>query len=79
MIGVPNKEMGEALKALIILKPAVAEPTPKELEQFCRTQLAGYKCPRSYEFVSDIGRNAMGKINKRKLRTPYRPTERSIG
>ena len=79
IIGVPNKEMGEELKALIILKPAVAQPVTKELDQFCRTQLAGFKCPRSYEFVGDIGRSAMGKINKRKLRAPYWPTQRSIG
>ncbi len=79
VIGVPNKDMGEELKALIVLKPGVAEPSTKALDAFCREHLAGYKCPRTYDFVADIGRNTMGKINKRKLRAPYWPTERSIG
>jgi acyl-CoA synthetase (AMP-forming)/AMP-acid ligase II len=79
VIGVPNSEMGEELKALIVLNPDVPEPTTSELDAFCREQLAGFKSPRSYEFVPDVGRNSMGKINKRKLRAPYWPTERSIG
>jgi len=79
VIGVPNKEMGEELKALIVLNPDVPQPNTAELDAFCRATLAGFKCPRSYEFVPDIGRNSMGKINKRKLRAPYWPTQRSIG
>jgi acyl-CoA synthetase (AMP-forming)/AMP-acid ligase II len=79
VIGVPNQEMGEELKALIVLKPSESEPPSAELDAFCREELAGFKCPRSYEFVPDVGRNSMGKINKRKLRAPYWPTDRSIG
>lgn len=79
VIGVPNQEMGEELKALIVLKPGLPEPPSAELDGFCREELAGFKCPRSYEFVPDVGRNSMGKINKRKLRAPYWPTDRSIG
>ena len=79
VIGVPNKEMGEELKALIVLAEGATAPDPAELDAFCREHLAGYKCPRSYDFVADIGRNTMGKINKRKLRAPYWPTDRSIG
>ena len=79
VIGVPNDEMGEELKALIVLSEATAEPSHSELDGICRKQLAGFKCPRSYEFVADVGRNTMGKINKRKLRAPYWPSERSIG
>jgi acyl-CoA synthetase (AMP-forming)/AMP-acid ligase II len=79
VIGVPNQEMGEELKALIVLAEGVAEPAASELDSFCRGHLAGYKCPRSYDFVPDVGRNTMGKINKRKLRAPYWPTSRSIG
>ena len=79
VIGVPNSEMGEELKALVVLNPEVREPTTGELDAFCREQLAGFKSPRSYEFVPDVGRNSMGKINKRKLRAPYWPTDRSIG
>ncbi|BCW90935.1 Long-chain-fatty-acid--CoA ligase [Alphaproteobacteria bacterium SO-S41] len=78
VIGAPNTEMGEEVKALVVLRPA-AVANAGELEAFCRQKLAGYKCPRSFEFVADIGRNAMGKINKRQLRRPYWPSERTIG
>ena len=79
VVGVPNPEMGEELKALVVLAAGVGEPTKDELDAFCRDRLAGYKVPRSYDFVPDIGRNTMGKINKRKLRAPYWPTDRTIG
>ena len=79
VIGVPNSEMGEELKALVVLAAGAIEPASGELDAFCRQELAGFKCPRSYDFVPDVGRNTMGKINKRKLRAPFWPTERSIG
>ncbi|MEM1230819.1 MAG: hypothetical protein AAGI15_09800, partial [Pseudomonadota bacterium] len=69
-IGVPHPEMGEELKALAILKPA-ATVTAETLIAWCRDRLSHYKCPRSLDFVDDLGRNTMGKINKRKLRAPY--------
>jgi long-chain acyl-CoA synthetase len=70
-IGVPHAEMGEELKALVILRDAVETPPPQELIEFCRERLSHYKCPRSVEIVTDLGRNTMGKINKRTLRAPY--------
>lgn len=70
-IGVPNKEMGEELKALIVLGDPSSPPTASELIAFCRDNLSHFKCPRTIEFVSDIGRNTMGKVNKRTLRAPY--------
>jgi long-chain acyl-CoA synthetase len=70
-IGVPNREMGEELKALVILRPDVAAPAASELITFVRDRLSTYKCPRTVEFVGDLGRNTMGKINKRTLRAPY--------
>ncbi|TNF83172.1 MAG: acyl--CoA ligase [Gammaproteobacteria bacterium] len=70
-IGVPNAEMGEELKALVILKPEADAPDSAELIGWCRGQLSHYKCPRSVDYVDDLGRNTMGKINKRKLRAPY--------
>lgn len=79
VIGVPNPDMGEELKALIVLEPSVQPPSQADLETFCRDNLAGYKCPRSYDFVETVGRNTMGKVNKKKLRAPYWPTDRSIG
>ena len=70
-IGVPNREMGEELKALIILQSPATPPTASELIAYCRDNLSHFKCPRSVEFVTDIGRNTMGKVNKRALRAPY--------
>lgn len=71
-IGVPNEEMGEELKALVILKPEMQEkPVSGDLVDWCRERLSHYKCPRSLDFVDDLGRNTMGKINKRKLRAPF--------
>ena len=70
-IGVPNKDMGEELKALVILDPNVESPDSESLIAWCRERLSHYKCPRSLDYVGDIGRNTMGKVNKRKLRTPY--------
>ena len=63
--------MGEELKALVILKPEAEVPAAEALIGWCRDQLSHYKCPRSVDFVDDLGRNTMGKINKRKLRAPY--------
>ena len=70
-IGVPHPEMGEELKALVMLRDPASPPDPTEIIGFCRERLSHYKCPRTVEFVDDLGRNTMGKINKRKLRAPY--------
>ena len=79
VVGSPNAEMGEEVKALVVLKNPDAPPATSDLDRFCRERLAGFKCPRSYEFTNDIGRNAMGKINKRELRRRFWPTDRTIG
>ncbi len=79
VIGVPNEAMGEEVKALVMPRDAAHPPSPDILDAYARRALAGFKCPRSYEIVADLGRNAMGKINKRQLRRPYWPTERTIG
>ncbi len=71
VIGVPNKDMGEEVKALVVPVDPENPPTSEELIAWCRERLAGYKCPRSVEIVESVGRNAMGKVNKRELRKPY--------
>jgi acyl-CoA synthetase (AMP-forming)/AMP-acid ligase II len=70
-IGVPNREMGEELRALVVPTDPSAPPDPAELVAFCRERLSHYKCPRTVEIVADLGRNSMGKVNKRALRRPY--------
>lgn len=79
VIGAPNVDLGEELKALIVPTSMASPPDAAELNAFCRERLAGFKCPRSYEFMADIGRNAMGKVNKRELRRRYWPSDRTIG
>jgi long-chain acyl-CoA synthetase len=79
VIGAPNAEMGEEVKALVIPVDPERAPSAAALDAFCRQHLAGFKCPRSYDFVADLGRNAMGKVNKRALRRTYWPTDRTIG
>ena len=70
-IGVPHPEMGEELKALVIPEDPSSPPDLGELSAWLRDRLSHYKCPRSYELVSDLGRNTMGKINKRRLRDAW--------
>ncbi len=74
-IGVPHPEMGEELKALAIPSEAASgggeTVDAEDVLNWCRERLSRYKCPRTLEWVDDLGRNTMGKINKRKLRAPY--------
>lgn len=70
-IGIPHPEMGEELRALAIPRNADDPPPAEAVLDWCRARLSRYKCPRSLEWVDDLGRNTMGKINKRKLRAPY--------
>jgi long-chain acyl-CoA synthetase len=67
VIGVPDGRWGEAVKALIVPRPG-AQPTPEALVAFARERLAGYKLPRSVEFVDEFPRTPSGKVLKRALR-----------
>lgn len=73
VIGVPDPDLGETLLALVVPTDAVDSVDTAALDAFCRTELAGYKCPRSYEIVPTLPRNDMGKLDKRALRDSYRP------
>ena len=70
VIGVPHPTWGETAKAVVVLKPGRQIPE-RELINWLRAQLAHYKCPTSVEFVSELPRNAAGKVLKRVLREPY--------
>ncbi|MBT5202192.1 MAG: AMP-binding protein [Gammaproteobacteria bacterium] len=76
-ISIPHSEMGEELKALVILDSNTGQGDEDDIIAFCRARLSHFKCPRSIDFVTDLGRNTMGKINKRKLRSPYWETQGS--
>ncbi|GAB1258844.1 acyl-CoA synthetase [Aurantivibrio plasticivorans] len=70
VIGVPDDEFGEQVKAYCELKPN-HDASEAELSDFAAEHLASYKRPRSYEIVAELPRNTMGKILKRDLRDPY--------
>ena len=78
-IGVPNADLGEELKMLVELENGAVPPTTDALAAFCRERLAGYKCPRTFDIVESVGRTVMGKLDKRALRRPYWPSDRTIG
>ena len=67
-IGVPHADMGEELIALVIPTDPADPPASAELISWCRERLSHYKCPRRVQIVDDLGRNTMGKLNKRALR-----------
>jgi acyl-CoA synthetase (AMP-forming)/AMP-acid ligase II len=70
VIGVPDARWGEAVKAIVVKKQG-AELTPGELIGWARERIAGYKLPKSVDFVEALPRNPTGKILKRELRKPY--------
>jgi acyl-CoA synthetase (AMP-forming)/AMP-acid ligase II len=73
VIGVPNDDLGEEVKAVVQLAdPDAASPAlAAELISYCRDRMAHFKCPRTVDFVSDLPRSATGKLYKRILRDQY--------
>jgi long-chain acyl-CoA synthetase len=67
VIGVPHPHWGEAVKALVVPRPGV-RPAAEDLIAFARERLAGYKLPRSVDFVAELPRTPSGKVLKRELR-----------
>jgi acyl-CoA synthetase (AMP-forming)/AMP-acid ligase II len=70
VIGVPDDQWGESVKAVVQLRPG-AKATAEELIAFTAARIAGYKKPKSIDFVEDMPRDAAGKLLKRKIREPY--------
>jgi long-chain acyl-CoA synthetase len=73
VFGIPDEEFGESVKAAVELAPG--QRAGAELEEslvtYCRDRLAGYKAPRSIDFVETLPRHPTGKLYKRLLRDPY--------
>jgi long-chain acyl-CoA synthetase len=70
VIGIPDEEFGEQVKAFCELKPGrTAEPG--DILAYCAGALASYKRPRTIDIVAELPRNTMGKLLKRELRDPY--------
>jgi acyl-CoA synthetase (AMP-forming)/AMP-acid ligase II len=70
VIGIPDEQWGEAVHACVVLKPEQSL-TSDELRDFCKTLIAGYKCPRSVSFLAELPKSGPGKILKKDLREPY--------
>ncbi len=73
VIGVPDEEMGEAVKAVVQL---VKQATPnaalgEEIMRYTRDRIAHYKCPKSMDFVDELPRLPTGKLYKRLLKDKY--------
>jgi bile acid-coenzyme A ligase len=67
VIGVPDREWGKRVHAVIQPREGMALPTVPELDRHCRERLASYKAPKTYEFVADFPRNDAGKIQRSAL------------
>lgn len=70
VIGVPDVEWGEEIKAVIVPKPG-QQPSEEELTAFVKERLASYKAPRYYTFVDELPRNYLGKVLKTELRKQF--------
>jgi long-chain acyl-CoA synthetase len=70
VIGVPDDRWGEAVKAIVVKAPG-ENPTPEAIIEAARQHIAGYKLPKSVDFVDELPRNATGKVLRRLVREPY--------
>jgi len=70
VIGVPSERWGEEVKALVVTRPGLPL-TAATVIDWCRGRLAGFKCPKSVDFIDELPRNASGKVLKRVVREPY--------
>ncbi len=70
VIGVPDPKWGEAVKAVVVKKPG-SNPSPAEIIAWARERIAGYKLPKSVDFIDALPRNPTGKVLRRELRKPY--------
>jgi len=70
VFGVPSEQWGEVVHASVV-RSAGSLVTASEVMAFAREQLAGYKVPRSVDFIAELPRTGSGKVLKRELRAPY--------
>ena len=79
VVGVPDDRWGEAVKAVVVVRPG-EELSAEEVAAACAERLAGYKKPRSVDFVEELPKTGSGKIMRRRIRDRYwSGRERSVG
>jgi long-chain acyl-CoA synthetase len=73
VIGVPDEEWGESVRAVVqpVSGMASGDDLASELIAWCRQRLAGFKCPRAVDFVADLERDPNGKVRKHLIRARY--------
>jgi acyl-CoA synthetase (AMP-forming)/AMP-acid ligase II len=73
VIGVPNEEFGEEVKAVVqpVDMAAAGPELERELIEFCRARISHLKCPRSVDFLAELPRHPTGKLYKRLLKDRY--------
>ena len=76
VIPVADEKWGEVPMALVVLKPG-SQAKAADIIEFCRGQLAHYKCPQSVEFVESLPKSGTGKLLKRELTQKYRAAQKS--
>ena len=70
VIGVPSEKWGEEVKAVVVRKEDT-DLSEEALIAFAREKIAGYKVPKSVDFVDQLPRNPSGKLLKKDIRAPY--------
>ncbi len=75
VVGVPNEEWGEEVKAVVELHPDISPDVElaAELIDHCRNALAHFKCPRSVDFAPSLDRDPNGKLRRHVIRSRYWP------
>ena len=77
VVGLPDELWGERVHAAVELKQG-RTATEEEIRSWCRESLAGYKCPKSVDFVEELPKSATGKILRRVVRESCSPKTKSI-
>jgi malonyl-CoA/methylmalonyl-CoA synthetase len=73
VIGVPHRDFGEAVTAVVVRKPG-AVLDEEAIVASLKTRIAGFKVPKRVHVVDELPRNAMGKVQKNELRKRYAAT-----